>query len=236
MTVYIGSNTTESTAELQIDSTTTGLLPPRMTTTQRNAISSPATGLTIYNTITGRLEHYNGTSWLFAGDDASNYDMFLPANSLAPSTTSGCAPATKNEGATNNVDYWTLDFDQSTEEYAQIMFAMPSVWDAGTITFEVFWTADSGSGDVIWALQGRAFANDDAIDQAWGTAQTVTDTLLATGDVHVSPTSSAITLAGTPAGGELCVFRVYRDADDGSDTLSGDAKLIGIRLYYNVSV
>ena len=34
-----------------------------MTTTQRNAISSPATGLEIYNTTTNRKEFYNGTYW-----------------------------------------------------------------------------------------------------------------------------------------------------------------------------
>jgi hypothetical protein len=48
---------------VQIDSTTQGVLLPRMTTTQRNAIASPATGLEIYNTTTNRKEIYNGTFW-----------------------------------------------------------------------------------------------------------------------------------------------------------------------------
>jgi hypothetical protein len=48
---------------VQIDSTTQGVLLPRMTTTQRNAIASPATGLEIYNTTTNRKEVYNGTFW-----------------------------------------------------------------------------------------------------------------------------------------------------------------------------
>ena len=47
--------------------TTKGFLPPRMTTTQRDAISSPATGLTIYNTTTNALNVYNGSSWVAAG-------------------------------------------------------------------------------------------------------------------------------------------------------------------------
>ena len=48
---------------VQVDSTTQGVLLPRMTTTQRDAIGSPATGLEIYNTTTNRKEVYNGTFW-----------------------------------------------------------------------------------------------------------------------------------------------------------------------------
>lgn len=61
--VGIGTFTPDSSAELEIVSTTRGLLPPRMTTTQRNAISSPATGLIIYNTTTTKLECYDGSTW-----------------------------------------------------------------------------------------------------------------------------------------------------------------------------
>jgi hypothetical protein len=50
-------------ALVQVDSTTQGVLLPRMTTTERNAISSPATGLEIYNTTTARKEVYNGSFW-----------------------------------------------------------------------------------------------------------------------------------------------------------------------------
>jgi len=51
-----------ASAKLQADSTTQGFLPPRMTTTQRDAISSPAEGLVIYNTTTSKLNVYT-TSW-----------------------------------------------------------------------------------------------------------------------------------------------------------------------------
>lgn len=58
-----GSNSLDGTAKLQIDSTTQGFLPPRMTGTQRDAIESPASGLIIYNTTTNKAQCYNGTSW-----------------------------------------------------------------------------------------------------------------------------------------------------------------------------
>jgi hypothetical protein len=56
------ANTT-STALLELSSTTQGVLLPRMTTTQRNAISTPANGLEIYNTSTTSPNYYDGTTW-----------------------------------------------------------------------------------------------------------------------------------------------------------------------------
>jgi uncharacterized protein (TIGR02145 family) len=61
--VGIGITSPNASAVLDITSTTQGLLPPRLTTTQRNAISSPATGLTIYNTTLNCIEYFNGTGW-----------------------------------------------------------------------------------------------------------------------------------------------------------------------------
>ena len=61
--VGIGTTTPNASAVLDLTSTNQGLLPPRLTTTQRNAISSPATGLTIYNTTLNCIEYFNGTGW-----------------------------------------------------------------------------------------------------------------------------------------------------------------------------
>lgn len=52
-----------SSAVLEVESTNKGLLLPRMNTTERNAIVTPATGLTIYNTSLQCLEFYNGSKW-----------------------------------------------------------------------------------------------------------------------------------------------------------------------------
>ena len=60
--VGIGTTAPNASAKLQLDSTTKGFLPPRMTTTQRNAIASPAAGLMIYNTTTAKLNVYT-TAW-----------------------------------------------------------------------------------------------------------------------------------------------------------------------------
>ena len=62
--VGINTETPDASAALDITSTTGGLLVPRMTETQRDAISSPATGLMIYQ-IDGTVGfyYYNGSSW-----------------------------------------------------------------------------------------------------------------------------------------------------------------------------
>ena len=52
----------EDSAQLQVDSTTKGFLPPRMTTTQVEAIEATA-GLVIYDTTTNKLQCYDGSSW-----------------------------------------------------------------------------------------------------------------------------------------------------------------------------
>jgi hypothetical protein len=53
-----------ASAMLDVSSTTTGILIPRMTTVQRTAIAAPATGLKVYDTTTGTFWWYNGTVWV----------------------------------------------------------------------------------------------------------------------------------------------------------------------------
>lgn len=62
--VAIGTTSApNASAALDVVSTTKGFLPPRMTTTQRDLISSVATGLVLYNTTTNKLQCYNGSTW-----------------------------------------------------------------------------------------------------------------------------------------------------------------------------
>lgn len=59
----IGTNSMHASAKFQVDSTSQGVLPPRMTTTQKNAISSPAEGLMVYDLTLHKMSYYDGTSW-----------------------------------------------------------------------------------------------------------------------------------------------------------------------------
>lgn len=58
-----GTFTLNASALLQGDSTTQGFLPPRMTTTQKNAIASPASGLVVYDTTLGKLCVRGASAW-----------------------------------------------------------------------------------------------------------------------------------------------------------------------------
>jgi hypothetical protein len=75
--VGIGVNTSiNASAILDITSTTQGFLKPRMTTTQRNAIATPATGLEVYNTTTNTEDYYNGTAWVSLQTSAAAVKSF----------------------------------------------------------------------------------------------------------------------------------------------------------------
>jgi len=61
--VGIGTSSPSTKSVLDLTSTTKGFLPPRMTTAQRDAITSVPAGLMIYNTTTNKLNFYNGSAW-----------------------------------------------------------------------------------------------------------------------------------------------------------------------------
>ena len=71
--VGIGTSSPSASAKLEVASTTQGFLPPRLTTTQRDAITSPAEGLTIYNTTANCLQWWNGTLWYDGCGNNSQY-------------------------------------------------------------------------------------------------------------------------------------------------------------------
>lgn len=62
--IGINNDNPHASAILDITSTERGVLIPRMTTGERDAISSPANGLLIYNTTTTSFWFYNGSTWI----------------------------------------------------------------------------------------------------------------------------------------------------------------------------
>jgi hypothetical protein len=62
--VAMGTASPNASAKLEISSTTQGVLFPRMTTTERNAISTPADGLVIYNTTDNKLQVRAAGAWV----------------------------------------------------------------------------------------------------------------------------------------------------------------------------
>jgi hypothetical protein len=94
--VGINTNTPDASSALEIESTTGGILIPRMTETQRDAIALPASGLMIYQTdeISG-FYFYNGTQWTSVG-------MSGPQGDQGPQGEAGVAGPAGPAGPTGN--------------------------------------------------------------------------------------------------------------------------------------
>lgn len=161
---------------------------------------------------------------------------WIPAGAMVARTTNGAASGTV-ETTTNKNMIKTLDFDATTAEYAQFSINMPKGWDEGTITAAFVWShaATATNFGVAWELAGVAVSDDDALDVAFGTAQTVTDTGGTTNDAYITAATSAITIAGSPAANDLVMFQVNRAPANGSDTMAIDARLHGVRLMYSIN-
>jgi hypothetical protein len=179
----------------------------------------------------------NGTGEVQAGgsvvNNAGTQTIWVPAQAMFGTTTNG-ADAQAVETTATRPELKVLDFDASTAEYAQFSIAMPKSWNLGTVTFQVFWSpSTTNTGNCIFGLQGLSCTEGDTADAVFGTAQEVTDAGIGTvEDVQMTSASSAMTIAGSPADDDYTFFQLYRDAADGSDTFTGDARVMGIKLFY----
>ncbi len=85
--IGIGTATPNASAQLDVASTTKGLLIPRMTSAQRNNIANPAKGLLVFDSTTSNLSLYSGSVWrqmLSASNVRFGFDLAHPS-SLATS-------------------------------------------------------------------------------------------------------------------------------------------------------
>jgi hypothetical protein len=113
--VAVGTSSPSAAALLDLTSTTKGLLPPRVTTTQQNAIATPPAGLIVYNTTLGAYTYYNGSAW-------KEMSIVGGANSGASLTNPIITGLTLGdgsfvvEGATDNAFETTMQFTDPTAD------------------------------------------------------------------------------------------------------------------------
>jgi uncharacterized protein (TIGR02145 family) len=147
--VGIGTSTPDPSAKLDISSVTLGFLPPRMTNAQRNAISSPATGLVIFNTTSGCINVYSGTQWreicptVIAGTIAA---LNCASPTVAGSLTSGVAAS----GVTSMVTY-TGGSGNGDSHPGQ---TVTSTGISGLTATLPAGTFNSGSGSLTYSISG----------------------------------------------------------------------------------
>ena len=164
---------------------------------------------------------------------AGKETIWVPAAAMYGPTTNPADGALVETTATRP-DLKVFDFDASTKQYTQFTIAMPKSWNLGTVTYQVFWSpSTTNTGNCIFGLQGVACGDSDTIDVAYGTAIEVTDAGIGTvEDQQVTAESSAMTIAGSPADDQQTYLQLYRDAADGSDSFTGEARVLGVKLFY----
>lgn len=154
------------------------------------------------------------------------------ASAMKPSTTSGASAVTWAETATNKVMLGYIEFADAVTSYAHFSIPMPKSWNESTMTFQFGWYSPTATGNVVWGVQAVAVSDDDLLDAAWGTEQTVTDGVTVANDMLISAETPALTAGGTPVENDHVFFRVYRKGADASDTAAGVVRLLWVRAFF----
>ena len=177
-------------------------------------------------TIAGALD-VGGAKAKVAGTET----IYVPAAAMYPNTTAGCADLAQVE-LSNGPELKCLDFDASSDENAQFTVCFPKSWNEGTVTFQAFWTVTgTNTGTVAWGLSGGCMADDASINTAFGTNVVATAKAFSgtSNDMTVSAVSGAVTLANAAVDTQT-YFQIMRDVS--ADDQSGDARLLGIKLFF----
>jgi hypothetical protein len=212
------TSTANSKAVLDVVSTTKGMLPPRMTTTQRDAIVSPPEGLTVFNTTTHRPNRYDGTAWreipsLDGTETLTNKTLDAALNTftnIANSMISAGAAIARSKLA-SGTNYRILANDSSG-----VMSENAALTANGVVTADangqLITIAPGSSGNVLtsngttWASSAPAASTGKATGEVFmtGAATCPSGAIEADG-------SSKLRTGGTGCGGGSCanLFAVY---------------------------
>ncbi len=158
--------------------------------------------------------------------------IWMPGNAMRPAKTNPCASLTEvDSGGNSGPDLQVLDFDASADEFAQFSVAMPKSWDGGNITYSVYWIGNASTDACIWNLAVKALGDGEDVNVAFGGIVAVTDNSQSSAtEILVSAESGAIACSG--ADGDILYFQISRDANNGSDTMSADARLVGVKIFF----
>ena len=175
----------------------------------------------------------NGSNTLSfqTGKLAGKETIYVPAAAMYPNSTNGCADLEQVE-LSNGPELKCLDFDASSDENAQFTVCFPKSWNEGTVTFQAFWTVTgTNTGTVAWGLSGVSIADDASINTAFGTNVVATAKAFSgtSNDIIVSAESGAVTIANAAVDTQT-YFQIMRDVS--ADDQSGDARLLGIKLFF----
>jgi len=162
------------------------------------------------------------------------HDMYLDGGSFI-SVDAGRKEEILIGTTTNRKGVLSIPFVTAASSFATVKIIPPRNWDGGTITCVVHWTSIvEGSGTVQWEISGVAAGDGDSLSGAgtnYGTLQTATDTQTTINEEQISPRTSAITIANSPADGDAIYLKINRNT---ADTFDQDAHLLGVSVAFEL--
>jgi len=196
-----------------------------------DGVTSTTAELNILDGVTSTAAELNLVDGAGTLKQVGKETIWVPATAMQPTTSNGCAALATVETTAGRPDMVVLAFPVAADSFAQFSIAFPKSWNAGTVTYQVFWAGIAATSNCSWNLAGVAVSNNTTIDIAYGTAVVVTDAAQgAVEELNVSAVSGALTIAGSPGDDELCYFRIGRDVSEGN--MNGNGQLLGIKLFY----
>lgn len=174
-------------------------------------------------------------SWHCASASAGSMpskEYWWPASALLPlEAADSIPPINKIEGT--NLDALSVDYNSSTDECRTAHLKAPSNTDgSGTVTFTANWTTVTGTAsNVVWdARHNSGVAEGASFDQALTTEAAAADAGGGSANV-ITSTVWTETIANLGwADSDDVMIAVCRDANNGSDTLNEDARLLGFSV------
>lgn len=132
-----------------------------------------------------------------------------------------------------NVQRGVMDFaDGANTLSAQWHYRLPGDWVlASGIGVRLEWYSSTTTGNVVWQVASACVGDGETGDPAFNTASTITDATKGVANQFNDATISAVTVTGCNAN-EIIYLRVFRDPTNGSDTMAGTARLLGIQFTY----
>jgi len=159
--------------------------------------------------------------------------MWVPASAMYASTTNGADAEQIETTANSKPDLKVFDFDASAKQTTQFSVAFPKSWNEGTITYQCFWTpSTTNTGNCLFRLSAVSVADGATIDVTFGTEVEITDAGVGTvEDQQVSAVSGAVTVKSAAVDTQT-YFKFAREAGAGGDTFTGEARVLGIKLFF----
>lgn len=168
-----------------------------------------------------------------AADNVSTQTIWVPAGAMINQTSNPPTLSTV-ETAGNGLMLKTLNFINSGYKFAQFAVRMPKAWDRGNLSIAFTWSSDTTGGVVTWGAGAVGISTGTALNTTWSDSVALSQSAMGAELCHHS-TFAALPITGTITDTTIVYFRVFRRADDTSDTFPGTIRLHGVTLAYTTT-